>query len=206
MTDEIAKIAIFGQKKIRRIIHKNEWWFSVTDIIEALTETPRPRKYWSDLKKKVGFERIQEIEDPELAQKRVRALYKAKGYPDEWIERRMRGIAIREELTDQWQKHGVEKPKEYEILTAEISKATFGVIPGEYKKLKGLKRENLRDHMKTWNYYFLNLAKLQPLRLQKQNILKVLRKIGMFLNVAERLLAMQEKSWKLKQDGKLLVN
>ena len=96
---------------------------------------------------KVGFERIQEIENPELVQKRARALYKAKGYPDEWIERRMRGIAIREELTDQWHKHGVEKPKEYEILTAEISKAAFGVTPGEYKRLKGLKRENLRDHM-----------------------------------------------------------
>lgn len=90
---------------------------------------------------------MQEIEDPELATKRTRALYKAKGYPDEWIERRMRSIAIREELTDEWQKHGVQQAKEYEILTAEISKASFGITPSEYKKLKGLKRENLRDHM-----------------------------------------------------------
>ncbi len=96
---------------------------------------------------KVGYERIQEIENPELAQKRTRALYKAKGYSDEWIEKRMRGIAIREELTDQWQKRGIKEQKEYEILTAEISKATFEMTPSAYKKHKGLKRENLRDHM-----------------------------------------------------------
>ncbi|MBU0769291.1 MAG: phage antirepressor protein, partial [Proteobacteria bacterium] len=96
---------------------------------------------------RVGYERIQEIENPELATKRTRALYKAKGYSDDWIEKRMRGIAIREELTDQWQKRGIQEQKEYEILTAEISKATFGMTPAAYKKHKGLKRENLRDHM-----------------------------------------------------------
>jgi DNA-damage-inducible protein D len=96
---------------------------------------------------RVGYERIQEIENPELATKRTRALYKAEGYSAEWIEKRMRGIAIREELTDQWQKRGIQEQKEYEILTAEISKATFGMTPSAYKKHKGLKRENLRDHM-----------------------------------------------------------
>jgi hypothetical protein len=96
---------------------------------------------------KVGYERVQEIEDPELATKRTRMLYKLKGYSEDWIEKRMRGIAIREELTDEWQKRGAQEQKDYEILTAEISKATFGVTPSEYKKLKGLKRENLRDHM-----------------------------------------------------------
>ena len=96
---------------------------------------------------KVGYERIQEIENPELATKRTRMLYKLKGYSDGWIEKRMRGIAIREELTDEWQNRGAQEEKDYEILTAEISKATFGVTPNEYKKLKGLKRENLRDHM-----------------------------------------------------------
>ena len=90
---------------------------------------------------------MQEIEDPELATKRTKMFYKLKGYPENWIEKRMRGIAIREELTDEWQKRGVKEQKEYEILTAEISKATFGVTPSEYKKLKGLKRQNLRDHM-----------------------------------------------------------
>ncbi|OGY93060.1 MAG: phage antirepressor protein [Candidatus Komeilibacteria bacterium RIFCSPLOWO2_02_FULL_48_11] len=96
---------------------------------------------------KVGYERIQEIENPELATKRTRMLYKLKGYPEDWIEKRMRGIAIRDELTDEWQKRGAREQRDYEILTAEISQATFGVKPHEYKKLKGLKRENLRDHM-----------------------------------------------------------
>jgi hypothetical protein len=85
---------------------------------------------------KVGYERVQEIENPELATKRTRTLYKLIGYPQDWIEKRMRGIAIREELTDEWQKRGAEEQKDYKILTAEISKATFGVTPSEYKKLK----------------------------------------------------------------------
>jgi len=96
---------------------------------------------------RVGYERIQEIEDPELATKRTRALYKAKGYSDEWTERRMRSIAIRDELTDEWKKRGVREHVEYAILTAEISKAAFGLTPSEYAQLKGLKRQNLRDHM-----------------------------------------------------------
>ena len=96
---------------------------------------------------KVGYERVQEIGDPELATKRTRTLYKAKGYSDDWIEKRMRGIAIREELTDEWREREVRREKEYAILTAEIAKAAFGVTPAEHKKLKGLIRENLRDHM-----------------------------------------------------------
>ena len=217
MTKEIitTKIAIFQRKEVRKIIHNNEWWFSVTDVIEVLTNTDRPRKYWNDLKKKlikegyfevsenigqlkimardgkiretdcantetifriiqavpspkaepfkrwlakVGYERVQEIEDPELATKRTRILYKLKGYPENWIEKRMRGIAIREELTDEWQKRGVKAQREYEILTAEISKATFGLTPSEYKKLKGLKRQNLRDHMDDFELIFAMLG------------------------------------------------
>lgn len=96
---------------------------------------------------KVGYERIQEIENPELAAKRTRAIYKAKGYSDDWIEKRMRSIAIRDELTDEWKKRGVKEQLEYAILTAEISEATFGLTPSEYAKFKRLKRENLRDHM-----------------------------------------------------------
>ncbi len=210
-----TRIAIFKGKEIRKIIHKNEWWFSVVDVIEILTDTARPRKYWSDLKKKlikegysevsekigqlkmqspdgkmretdcantetllriiqtipspkaepfkrwlakVGYERIQEIEDPELATKRTKALYKAKGYPDSWIEKRVRGIAVREELTDEWSKRGVKEQKEYAILTAEISKATFDMTPSEYKKFKGLKRENLRDHMNDLELIFSMLG------------------------------------------------
>ncbi len=117
-------------------------------IFRIIQSIPSPKaepfKRWLA---KVGYERIQEIENPELATKRTRALYKAKGYSDEWIEKRMRGIAIREELTDEWNKRGVKTDKEYSILTAEISKATFGMTPSEYKKYKNLKRENLRDHM-----------------------------------------------------------
>ncbi len=103
-----------------------------------------PFKLWLA---KVGYERVQEIEDPELATKRAKAIYKAKGYDDVWIEKRMRGIAIREELTDEWGERKVKEDKEYAILTAEISKATFGMTPSEYKNHKGLERENLRDHM-----------------------------------------------------------
>jgi len=117
-------------------------------IFRIIQSIPSPKaelfKRWLA---RVGYERIQEIENPELATKRTRALYKAQGYSDDWIEKRMRGIAIREELTDQWQKRGIKEQKEYEILTAEISKATFEMTPSAYKKHKGLKRENLRDHM-----------------------------------------------------------
>jgi len=210
-TMEQTQIAIFKKKEIRKTLHNGEWWFSVIDIIEAVTESDRPRKYWSDLKKKliqegysqlsekigqlklrssdgkyyetdcgdtetmfriiqsipspkaepfkrwlakVGYERIQEIENPELATKRTRMLYKLKGYPEDWIEKRMRGIVIREELTDEWQQRGAKEERDYEILTAEISKATFGVTPSQYKKLKGLKRENLRDHMDDFELIF----------------------------------------------------
>jgi len=118
---------------------------SIFRIIQSIpSPKAEPFKRWLA---RVGYERIQEIENPELATKRTRALYKAKGYSDEWIEKRMRGITIREELTDQWQNRGIKEQKEYEILTAEISKATFGMTPSAYKKHKGLKRENLRDHM-----------------------------------------------------------
>ncbi|MEA2104082.1 MAG: Bro-N domain-containing protein [Candidatus Cloacimonadota bacterium] len=96
---------------------------------------------------KVGYERVLEIEDPELATKRTRALYNAKGYSEDWIKKRMRGITIRDELTEEWQNRGVKEQKEYAILTAEISKATFGMTPSQYKEFKRLKRENLRDHM-----------------------------------------------------------
>jgi len=204
MENQEKQIALFRGKKIRRVIHDNDWYFSVVDVIEVLTGSENPRDYWYKMKirvqgeggvqlsticrqlklmatdgkcyetdcantegvfrivqsipspkaepfkrwlARVGYERVQEIENPELGQRRTRMLYKLKGYPDGWIENRMRGIVIRDELTDEWQKRGAEKEKDYEILTAEISKAAFGVTPTEYKKMKGLKRENLRDHM-----------------------------------------------------------
>jgi len=125
-------------------------------IIQSIPSSKaEPFKKWLA---KVGYERIQEIEDPELATKRTRALYKAKGYPDDWIEKRMRGIAIREELTDEWQKRGARLQRDYEILTSEISKATFGVTPSQYKNLKGLKKQNLRDHMDDFELIFTMLG------------------------------------------------
>jgi len=197
-----TRIALFRGKGIRKMLHNNEWWFAVGDVVEVLTDTLNSSDYIKKMRKrddelskgwgqivtplwleteggkqkvncantegifriiqsipspkaepfkrwlaKVGYERVQEIEDPELGTKRTRALYKAKGYSDDWIEKRMRGIAIREELTDEWKKRDVGAKPEYAILTAEIAKAAFGVTPSEHKDLKGLKRENLRDHM-----------------------------------------------------------
>lgn len=121
---------------------------STEGILRIIQSIPSPKaepfKRWLA---KVGYERIQEIDDPELATKRTRLLYKLKGYPEDWIEKRVRGIAIREELTDEWQNRGAKKHKDYEMLTAEISQSAFGLKPNEYKKIKGLKNENLRDHM-----------------------------------------------------------
>ncbi|MFA4845046.1 MAG: Bro-N domain-containing protein [Patescibacteria group bacterium] len=219
MTDEIStKIALFKGKQIRKILHNGEWWFVITDVIVALTESTNPGQYLKNIRNrdieldslfnsvdkgvvqiepplalpfstaggmqnvlcwntegmfrliqsipspkaepfkrwlaKVGYERVQEIENPELATKRTRMLYKLKGYSEDWIEKRMRGIVIREELTDEWKNRGAKDQQDYEILTAEISKATFGVTPSQYKKLKGLKRENLRDHMDDFELIF----------------------------------------------------
>lgn len=205
MNKEVIKtrsnVALFEEKKIRKVWHDDKWWFVIEDVVLALTDSNDPKQYVQRMKQRdpelikgwvqivhtleistgggkqkmncantegllriiqsipspkaepfklwlarVGYERIQEIEDPELATKRTRELYKAKGYPDAWIEKRMRGIEIRATLTDTWKEQDVKEAKEYEILTAEISKAAFGMTPSEYKKHKGLKRENLRDH------------------------------------------------------------
>ena len=230
----LTKIAVFKGKQIRKTIHNNEWWFSVTDVIEALTGTQRPRKYWNDLKikplkegyielsekigqlklkssdgkdyltdcantetifriiqtipspkaepfkrwlAKVGFERVQEIENPELAAQRMRMIYKLKGYSDDWIEKRMRGIVIREELTDEWKNRGAQEDKDYEVLTAEISKATFGITPSEYKQLKGLKRENLRDHMNDFELIFTMLGERSTTEIHRNEDSKGLEKL-----------------------------
>ena len=117
-------------------------------LLRIIQSIPSPKaepfKLWLA---QVGSDRLEEIENPELATQRTRELYKLKGYSEDWIEKRMRSIAIREELTDEWKNHGVKEQIEYSILTAEISKATFGLTPSEYKQHKGLKSQNLRDHM-----------------------------------------------------------
>jgi hypothetical protein len=128
-------------------------------IFRIIQSIPSPKaepfKRWLA---KVGYERVHEIENPELATKRTRILYKLKGYSDGWIEKRMRGIAVREELTDEWRNRGARERKDYEILAAEISKATFGMTPDEYKKYKSLKKENLRDHMNDLELIFTMLG------------------------------------------------
>lgn len=118
---------------------------SLFRIIQSIpSPKAEPFKRWLA---KVGYERVQEIEDPELAQQRMKMLYEQKGYSKDWIDKRLRGIAIRQNLTDEWKERGIDSKIEYSILTAEISKATFGMTPSEYKKFKNLERENLRDHM-----------------------------------------------------------
>ncbi len=211
----MSNIKLFESKKIRSVFNEadQKWYFSVQDVVEALTDSPNASDYIKKMRKRdarlsegwgqivtpllintaggkqklncanaqgllrliqsipspkaepfklwlaqVGYERLEEIENPELATQRTRDLYKQKGYPDDWIEKRMRSIAIREELTDEWKNHEVKEQREYAILTAEISKATFGLIPSNHKKLKGLKRENLRDHMSDLELIFSMLG------------------------------------------------
>jgi len=197
------KIAIFQEKKIRKTIYNNEWWFSVVDICYVLTNSSDSGAYWRKLKQrlkkegsevvtfchglklkaidgkkyktdcantksilrliqsipspqaepfkiwlaKIGYERIQEIENPELAQQRMKAIYEQKGYSKNWIDKRLRGIAVRQDLTDEWKDRGANENLEYAILTNEIMQGTFGMKVDEYKKFKNLQRENLRDHM-----------------------------------------------------------
>ena len=222
MSDELAKIAIFQKREIRKQLYRGAWWFVIADVIVALTESDNSAQYLKNLRTRdeelaklfepvdkggvqfepplalpfdtaggkqkllswhtegifrliqsipskraepfkrwlarVGYERVQEIENPELAQKRMKTLYRLKGYDEVWIERRVRGIAIRQELTDEWDRRGVAGERNYAILTAEISKATFGITPEEYKKLKGLQRQNLRDHMNDLELLFTQLG------------------------------------------------
>ncbi|MCX7050044.1 MAG: Bro-N domain-containing protein [Candidatus Sumerlaeota bacterium] len=134
---------------------------NVEQLLRLVQSIPSPRaepfKVWLA---KVGYDRLEEIENPELAARRMREIYKQKGYSDEWIEKRMRGIAVRDELTEEWKKRGIKEQIEYAILTAEISKATFGMTPSEYKAFKNLDRpnENLRDHMSDLELIFAMLG------------------------------------------------
>ena len=213
----MSNIKLFQDKKIRSVWNDEEeqWYFSIVDVVEALTDSPNPRQYWRKMKDRdlkdfesypfwvqlklpssdgkkyatdcanvkglfriiqsipspkaepfkqwlaqVGYERVQEIENPELAQERMKLIYEQKGYPKDWIDKRLRGIAIRQNLTDEWKKRGITEEKDYAILTAEISKATFGMTPSQYKEFKGLtkKSQNLRDHMDDLELIFTMLG------------------------------------------------
>ena len=214
----MSSIKLFQDKKIRSVWGETEqqWYFSVVDVVAALTDSVNPTDYLKKMRKRdaslaaylgtncpqvemmtesgkrrkvlaanikglfriiqsipsskaepfklwlaqVGYDRIQEIENPELAQERMKELYEQKGYPKDWIDKRLRGIAIRQNLTDEWKERGITEKSDYAILTAEISKATFGLTPSEYKKYKGLmkKNQNLRDHMSDLELIFTMLG------------------------------------------------
>ena len=214
----MSNIKLFQDKKIRSVWNEEEeqWYFSVVDVVEALTDSANPTDYLKKMRKRdpeigmylgtncpqipmttesgktrrtlagnikdifrliqsipspkaepfklwlsqIGYERVLEIENPELAQERMKTLYEQKGYPKDWIDKRIRGIAIRQNLTDEWKKRGITEEKDYAILTAEISKATFGLTPAEYKGIKGLtkKNQNLRDHMTDLELIFTMLG------------------------------------------------
>ncbi|MBI2655895.1 Bro-N domain-containing protein [Candidatus Woesearchaeota archaeon] len=134
-------------------------------IIQSIpSPKAEPFKLWLA---KVGYDRIKEIENPELSQKRMRETYKAKGYSDDWIEKRMRGITVRDELTNEWKNRGVKEGKEFAILTSEISKATFGMTPKKYHKFKSLTKENLRDHMNDLELIFTMLGEASTTRIAR---------------------------------------
>lgn len=216
-------LVVFEDKNIRRIWHNDEWYFSVVDIIAALTDSNNPRNYWNMLKTrekeqcvelytfcvrlkmmstdgkkyetdcantkslfriiqsipskkaepfklwlaKVGYERVQEIQNPEITQERMIKLYEQKGYSKSWIDKRIRGIAVRQDLTDEWTKRGIEKQKDFAILTAEISNAAFGMTPNEYKEFKNLNGENLRDHMTDLELIFSMLGEASTTEIER---------------------------------------
>lgn len=214
----MSNIKLFQNKKIRSVWNEEEqqWYFSVVDVVGALTDSVNPTDYLKKMRKRddslatylgtncpqvemmtetgkkrktlaanvqalfriiqsipspkaepfklwlaqVGYERVQEIENPELAQERMKDLYEQKGYPKDWIDKRLRGIAIRQNLTDEWKERGITEKSDYAILTGEISKATFGMTPSDYKRYKGLtkKNQNLRDHMSDLELIFTMLG------------------------------------------------
>ena len=220
-------LKLFQSNQIRTVWNEEEeqWYFSVVDVVGALTDSVDRSAYWRKLKQRlknegsetvtichrlkmqaedgkmrltdvantkgilriiqsipspkaepfkqwlaqVGAERIAEIENPELVTSRMRDIYRAKGYSDEWIALRQRGIAVRDSLTDEWKKRGIKEGKEYAILTAEISKAAFGITPSDYKKLKSLDRpsDNLRDHMTDLELLFTALSEASTTEIAK---------------------------------------
>lgn len=224
---ENKELVLFENNKIRRKEYKGEWYYSVVDIIEILTESSRPRKYWDDLKKKLeteedfevsekigrlkliakdgkmritdcanretifriiqsvpspnaepfkqwfarlAEERIQEVINPELAVERARQTYLKKGYPEEWVNARLKGIPARNELTDEWKNRGITEPKDFAILTNEISRGTFGITTKQHMEIKHLeKKQNLRDNMSPMELALMTLAEVTTTELHRTN-------------------------------------
>ena len=219
------KPIVFQNKTIRRTLVNDEWFFSVVDVVAALTDSVNPSDYIKKLRRRdpllaqgwgqivtplavetaggtqkvncanvkglfriiqsipspkaepfkqwlaqVGYDRVLEIENPELAQERMKELYEQKGYPKDWIDKRLRGIAIRQNLTDEWKARGITEDRDFAILTAEISKATFGMTPSAYKAYKGLDspNQNLRDHMTDLELIFTMLGERVTTELSRQ--------------------------------------
>lgn len=225
--DPESRMALFQSREIRRSLHDDQWWFVITDVIAALTDTPNPSDYWKKMRRrdaglsldsqgggqlvpplalvfdtaggrqklqcwnvqgifrliqsipgvkaepfkrwlaKVGKERLDEIENPELAMGRMQDLYEKKGYPKEWIDKRLRGIAVRQDLTDEWKQRGVANNQEFAILTNEIMQGTFALKVDEYKQVKALVRENLRDHMTDIELILTMLAEATTTKLHR---------------------------------------
>ena len=202
--EQTDKIILFQDRQIRRLWHNQQWYFNIVDVMAVLTDSEKPRNYWSVLKNRlskkegletltickplkfdtedgksrlmdaantegvlrlimsvpspkaepfkqwlanVGMQFLDEAENPEIGFERIKEIYRAKGYTDEWIENRLKSIGVRKELTEEWKKRGVRENKDYAILTAEIAKGTFGLTPSQHSQLKGLEKQNLRDHM-----------------------------------------------------------
>ncbi|AAY62248.1 BRO family, N-terminal domain protein [Rickettsia felis str. Pedreira] len=224
-SDELNKLVIFKDKTIRRILHNNEWWFSVVDVVGALTDSSNPGAYWRKLKQrlneeksevvtnchglkltatdgkkyitdcantesllriiqsipspkaepfkqwlaKVGYERIQEISDPEKSIDRARDNWKRHGRSEKWIQQRMMGQETRNKLTDYWKNHEVTKESEFAILTNIIHQEWTGISIKEHKNIKGLKNQNLRDHMNEAELIFTALAELSTRQVAETN-------------------------------------
>lgn len=221
-----SKIVVFQDKRIRRAWMNEQWYFSIADVVEFLTDSVDVKQYIKRMRQRdpllnrnwgtictpvamiaadgrrrsvqaadvkglfriiqsipspkaepfkqwlaqVGYERVQEIENPELAQERMKAVYEAKGYPKDWIDKRLRGIAIRQNLTDEWKERGIREERDFAILTAEIARATFGVTPSEHRAIKGLtkKGQNLRDHMTDLELIFTMLGERVTTEISQQ--------------------------------------
>lgn len=221
-----SKIVVFQDKQIRRVWMNEQWYFSIADVVEFLTDSVDVKQYIKRMRQRdpllnrnwgtictpvamiaadgrrrsvqaadvkglfriiqsipspkaepfkqwlaqVGYERVQEIENPELAQERMKAVYEAKGYPKDWIDKRLRGIAIRQNLTDEWKERGIREERDFAILTAEIARATFGVTPSEHRTIKGLtkKGQNLRDHMTDLELIFTMLGERVTTEISQQ--------------------------------------